>query len=73
MRPCIIGRPVRPGKQISTTIEVDMEEITDEDHEGIQTSLVFLYKITVVLVSSALELIVELDADAASRPVERRC
>ena len=73
MRPWITDRPVRPGKQINTTIEADAEENTDEDHEGIQTSLVFLHKTTVMLVGFALELVVELDAGSASHPVEGGC
>jgi len=56
-----------PEKQVNTSIEVDAGKNTHEDQRGLQVFIVFLHKVTVVLVSLALKLIVELDTGASSR------
>jgi len=53
-----------PGKQIHATIEVDVRKNTHEDQRGIQVFVVFLDKVTVILVGFAFELVVEVIAGA---------
>ena len=60
------NRPACPPKnQVSTATSANAKVKSHEDQRGIQVFVVFLHKVTVVIVGFTLEFIVELDAGAA--------